>query len=89
MLSNFYSHDIKVFGMMQQSSEHAFQYTKAINCGHPEEAEKFLAQSQTEVMNRYHYYEQLASLEWDAKGDLEPPHRKLKAEVTSTKEQAS
>ena len=48
---------------------------------HPEQAEKFLAQSQKEVNHRYHYYEQLASLEWDEKGDVEPPHRKLKAIV--------
>jgi len=47
---------------------------------HPEDAEKFLEQSQTEVLHRYHYYEQLASLEWERAGDLEPPHRKLKAE---------
>ena len=48
---------------------------------HPEQAEKFLAQSQKEVNHRYHYYEQLASLEWDENGDVEPPHRKLKAIV--------
>ena len=46
---------------------------------HPEQAEKFLQQSQQEVHHRYHYYEQLASLEWDENGDSEPPHRKLKA----------
>jgi pyruvate-ferredoxin/flavodoxin oxidoreductase len=49
---------------------------------HPEDAEKFLAQSQREVLHRYHYYQQLASLEWQQAGDLEPPHRKLKAENT-------
>ena len=48
------------------------------------DAEKFLEQSQQEVLHRYHYYEQLASLEWDEKGDLEPPHRKLKAAVEKT-----
>jgi len=46
---------------------------------HPKEAEAFLEQSQHEVLHRYHYYEQLASLEWEQAGDLEPPHRKLKA----------
>ncbi|MCW9031251.1 MAG: 4Fe-4S binding protein, partial [Gammaproteobacteria bacterium] len=46
---------------------------------HPENAEKFLQQSQREVQHRYRYYEQLASLEWDENGDIEPPHRKLKA----------
>ncbi len=56
---------------------------------HPEDAEKFLEQSQEEVKRRYHYYEQLASLEWDEKGDVEPPHRKLKAEAANTKEQSS
>ena len=56
---------------------------------HPQEAEKFLEQSQQEVLHRYHYYEQLASLEWDENGDLEPPHRKLKAEAPLTKEQTS
>ncbi|OOZ17333.1 pyruvate:ferredoxin (flavodoxin) oxidoreductase [Solemya velum gill symbiont] len=56
---------------------------------HPEEAEKFLEQSQEEVKRRYHYYEQLASLEWDETGDVEPPHRKLKAEAEKTKEQSS
>jgi pyruvate-ferredoxin/flavodoxin oxidoreductase len=56
---------------------------------HPQQAEQFLEQSQKEVLHRYHYYEQLASLEWDETGDIEPPHRKLKAvsqkEVTETK----
>jgi pyruvate-ferredoxin/flavodoxin oxidoreductase len=56
---------------------------------HPQQAEKLLKQSQQEVLRRYHYYEQLASLEWDEKGDLEPPHRKLTAEEPRTKEQAS
>ena len=64
---------------------------------HPKQAEQFLEQSQQEVLHRYHYYEQLASLEWPEEGDLEPPHRKLKAteksEVASTtssaKEQTS
>jgi len=46
---------------------------------HPKEAEQFLKQSQKEVLHRYRYYEQLASLEWEEKGDIEPPHRKLKA----------
>jgi len=55
---------------------------------HPEQAEEFLAQSQREVNQRYRYYEQLASLQWNAEGDVEPPHRKLTAETTiSTKEQ--
>jgi pyruvate-ferredoxin/flavodoxin oxidoreductase len=56
---------------------------------HPQEAEKFLEQSQQEVLHRYHYYEQLASLEWDENGDVEPPHRKLTAATARTKERAS
>jgi len=55
----------------------------------PQQAEKLLEQSQREVLHRYHYYEQLANLDWDENGSLEPPHRKLKAEVTSTREQIS
>jgi pyruvate-ferredoxin/flavodoxin oxidoreductase len=47
----------------------------------PGQAEKLLEQSQDEVLRRYRYYEQLASLEWDKDGDLEPPHRKLKSGV--------
>jgi pyruvate-ferredoxin/flavodoxin oxidoreductase len=32
---------------------------------HPEDAERFLKESQEEVNHRYHYYQQLASLDWD------------------------
>jgi len=56
---------------------------------HPQQAEKFLEQSQQEVLRRYHYYEQLASLEWDEKGDIEPPHRKLAADAKQSREQSS
>ena len=56
---------------------------------HPEAAEKFLEQSQQEVLHRYHYYEQLASLPWNEDGDLEPPHRKLKAGTAKPTEPAS
>jgi len=31
---------------------------------HPEDAEKFLAQAQQDVNHRYHYYQQLAELDW-------------------------
>ena len=31
---------------------------------HPEDAEAFLAQAQLDVTHRYHYYKQLAELEW-------------------------
>ena len=56
---------------------------------HPEAAEKFLEQSQQEVLHRYHYYEQLASLPWNEDGDLEPPHRKLKAGTAKPTEPVS
>lgn len=32
---------------------------------HPEDAERFLAQAQQEVNHRYHYYQQLAGLDWN------------------------
>jgi len=38
---------------------------------HPEDAERFLAESQQEVSDRFHHYEQLAALEWD--GGEPPP----------------
>ncbi len=56
---------------------------------HPEDAERFLEQSQREVLHRYHYYEQLAGIPWDEDGDLEPPHRKLKADASAGEERAS
>ena len=56
---------------------------------HPEQAEKFLEQSQTEVLHRYHYYEQLASLEWDENLSHRCLMRWLSAEVSQTKEQTS
>lgn len=44
---------------------------------HPDVAEKLLEQSQQDVLHRYHYYEQLASLSWDESDSTQPPHRKL------------
>ena len=38
---------------------------------HPERAEAMLEQSQAEVIHRYHYYEQLASLPWEDTGEAE------------------
>jgi len=32
---------------------------------HPEDAERFLAQAQRDVKNRYHYYKQLSELDWN------------------------
>jgi pyruvate-ferredoxin/flavodoxin oxidoreductase len=40
---------------------------------HPDDAERFLAESQHEVSDRYHHYEQLATLEWDG-GEVPPEH---------------
>ena len=44
---------------------------------HPETAEKLLEQSQQDVLHRYHFYEQLAGLPWEAADANQPPHRKL------------
>ena len=54
---------------------------------HPEEAEKLLKKSQQDVLHRYHYYEQLASIPWDEDGDLGPPHRKIKSATGDPMEQ--
>lgn len=43
---------------------------------HPEDAEKFLEQSQQDVLHRYHFYEQLASLPWED-NSTQSPLRKL------------
>lgn len=44
---------------------------------HPDIAEKLLEQSQQDVIHRYHFYEQLASLDWEEANDTQPPHRKM------------
>ena len=51
---------------------------------HPDVAEKLLQQSQQDVLHRYHFYEQLASLPWDETCSTQPPHRKL---ATAIKQQ--
>jgi pyruvate-ferredoxin/flavodoxin oxidoreductase len=60
---------------------------------HPEQAEKFLEQSQQDVMHRYRYYEQLAGLEWGESEDAEPPEaappKETKTKAASTQEKAS
>lgn len=38
---------------------------------HPEAAEQFLAESQEEVRHRYHYYQQLSELPWEAEDDAD------------------
>ncbi len=40
---------------------------------HPEDAERFLAQSQTEVNERFHHYEQLAGLSWEKVPETDTP----------------
>ena len=42
ILSNFYECDIKVFGTTMKSAEHAYQYSKAIRRGDPEQAKKIM-----------------------------------------------
>ena len=60
---------------------------------HPDVAEKLLQQSQQDVLHRYHFYEQLASLSWDETGSTQPPHRKLatamKQHMKNSEEQTS
>ena len=50
---------------------------------HPEEAEAFLQKSQQEVNHRYHYYRQLAELEWDQDTTI----TSAKARLAESKEQ--
>ncbi len=60
---------------------------------HPDVAEKLLEQSQQDVLHRYHFYEQLASLSWDDSDSVQPPHRKLataiKQQMKNNEEQSS
>lgn len=49
----------------------------------PEAAEAFLAKSQQEVNHRYHYYRQLAELEWDQNTTI----TSAKAKLSETKDQ--
>ena len=46
----------------------------------PDAAEKLLVQSQQDVLHRYHYYEQLASLTWDENDASQTPRQKLATE---------
>ena len=46
---------------------------------HPEAAERFLAQAQQDVKNRYHYYKQLSELEWNEATDISEAKVQLKA----------
>ena len=41
-LNNFYPCDIKLYGMLHKSAEHAYQYKKAIQAGNDKVAERIL-----------------------------------------------
>jgi len=47
---------------------------------HPEAAERFLAQAQQDVKNRYHYYKQLSELEWNETTDISEVIVQIKAD---------
>ena len=52
---------------------------------HPEDAERFLAQAQQDVKNRYHYYKQLSELAWNETTSVSAIKVQLKTD--SAKEQ--
>jgi pyruvate-ferredoxin/flavodoxin oxidoreductase len=54
---------------------------------HPEDAERFLAQAQKEVTHRYHYYQQLAGLDWNDTVSVAATKAKLATMNTTTTEQ--
>ena len=47
---------------------------------HPEAAERFLAQAQQDVKNRYHYYKQLSELEWNETTHISEVKVQIKAD---------
>ncbi|MEQ1637163.1 MAG: pyruvate:ferredoxin (flavodoxin) oxidoreductase [Methylococcales bacterium] len=49
---------------------------------HPEAAERFLAQAQQDVKNRYRYYKQLSELEWNETTSVSAVKAQLKTETT-------
>ncbi len=49
---------------------------------HPEAAERFLAQAQQDVKNRYHYYKQLSELDWNETTSISAVKAQLKTEAT-------
>ena len=49
---------------------------------HPEAAERFLAQAQQDVKNRYRYYKQLSELEWNETTSVSAVKAQLKNELT-------
>ncbi|MDD5114444.1 MAG: pyruvate:ferredoxin (flavodoxin) oxidoreductase, partial [Methylobacter sp.] len=48
---------------------------------HPEQAEAFLKQAQQDVKNRYRYYQQLASLEWNDATSVAAAKAQLKTDL--------
>jgi pyruvate-ferredoxin/flavodoxin oxidoreductase len=48
---------------------------------HPEDAERFLAQAQQDVKNRYHYYKQLSELAWNETTSVSAVKAQLKSET--------
>ena len=49
---------------------------------HPEQAERFLAQAQQDVKQRYYFYKQLAELAWDESTSVSALKAQLKMEVS-------
>jgi len=52
---------------------------------HPDDAERFLQQAQKEVTHRYHYYQQLAGLDWNDTVSVAATKAKLATLNTETK----
>ena len=51
---------------------------------HPEDAERFLEQAQKEINHRYHYYKQLAELDWNEKTKVTAAKAKIKNTITES-----
>ena len=56
---------------------------------HPEDAERFLQQSQEEVRRRYHYYKQLAGLDWNETVSVAATKAKLASQNVTNPERES
>ena len=53
---------------------------------HPQDAERFLQQSQAEVRQRYHHYKQLAEMEWDSSVSVAASKVQLNSQPSATTE---
>lgn len=51
---------------------------------HPDDAERFLDQAQKEINHRYHYYKQLAELDWNDKSKVTAAKAKIKNTITES-----